>query len=201
MLAALAPRFVEHPLVIGLRAAQNWACSRTKANPLKASVLIAGVKTTLADLFVQKVWEDKAQVDWKRNAVFSVFGLGYLGAWQYYLYSRLFPRWFPGTGALTTAACVVADQLVHSPCMYWPTFYICQESITSSRLDVETVCSALRSYSHNMVEDVTSCWAIWIPAQAVNFSVVPVHWRAPFVALVSALWVCIVSAMRGSKSS
>ena len=41
------------------------------------------------------------------------------------------------------------------------------------------------------------CWKLWVPMQAINFSVVPVHMRVPFAAGVSFVWSCILSALRG----
>mmetsp|Transcript_20462 Transcript_20462/g.60898 ORF Transcript_20462/g.60898 Transcript_20462/m.60898 type:complete len:128 (-) Transcript_20462:1062-1445(-) len=49
----------------------------------------------------------------------------------------------------------------------------------------------------DLPENVKACWAVWVPAQLINFSVVPHHLRIPFVALVSFLWTIIISGMRG----
>lgn len=40
-------------------------------------------------------------------------------------------------------------------------------------------------------------WKVWVPATIVNFSFMPMHARIPFVAGVSLVWTCILSAMRG----
>jgi hypothetical protein len=41
------------------------------------------------------------------------------------------------------------------------------------------------------------CWKLWVPMQAINFSIMPVHMRVPFAAGVSFVWSCILSALRG----
>lgn len=68
------------------------------ANPIKLGVGIATVKTLVADLLTQTALEGKTfeEIDWRRNAVFTLFGFGYFGCAQYYLYVHLFSRWFAG---------------------------------------------------------------------------------------------------------
>jgi predicted amino acid-binding ACT domain protein len=48
-----------------------------------------------------------------------------------------------------------------------------------------------------MMEDLQALWKIWVPATLFNFAFMPMHLRIPFVAGVSLLWTCILSAMRG----
>ena len=62
-----------------------------------------GVKTCVADILVQKTYEQRETIDWRRNFVFSSFGLCYLGAFQYVQYSIWFPRIFPGSAAFDVA--------------------------------------------------------------------------------------------------
>jgi len=55
----------------------------------------------------------------------------------------------------------------------------------------------LAQYRINMKEDLIALWKIWVPATLVNFAFMPMYGRIPFVACVSLLWTCILSAMRG----
>jgi len=55
----------------------------------------------------------------------------------------------------------------------------------------------IRDYRKNMEEDLLALWKIWVPATIVNFAFMPMYARIPFVACVSLLWTCILSAMRG----
>lgn len=48
-----------------------------------------------------------------------------------------------------------------------------------------------------MWENLKALWAVWVPSQLINFSVVPLHLRVPFVAFVSFTWCVILSLMRG----
>lgn len=173
-------------------------CEKTAQRPVAAAVLITGTKTCIADLIVQKSWEKRSEIDWKRNAVFTVFGLGYLGAFQCFLYSKCFPRWF-GTKLTpsSTAACVVFDQTINTGVWYYPLFYLVQDAIVNSKIDQDTVRDAKDRYLRNIAADMTNCWKLWVPAQTVNFSVVPLHWRAPYAAGISFVWTMVLSSLRG----
>eukprot|EP00931_Biecheleriopsis_adriatica_P030850 TRINITY_DN18131_c0_g1_i2.p1 TRINITY_DN18131_c0_g1~~TRINITY_DN18131_c0_g1_i2.p1 ORF type:complete len:240 (+),score=34.32 TRINITY_DN18131_c0_g1_i2:75-722(+) len=165
--------------------------------PLAFAVLLTGAKTCAADILVQRVLEKKTEIDWRRNAVFTIFGLGYLGAFQYVLYSRWFPVWFPGTGARTTASCVVFDQTVNTGLWYYPLFYVVQDCVMNNSMKADNVVEGGKRYCRNICDDMMNCWKLWVPAQIVNFSLVPLHLRAPYAAVVSFLWTCILSSLRG----
>lgn len=63
--------------------------------PLGFGAGLSCVKTSGSDLLVQKVVEQREEVDWKRNLAFGTFGLLYLGGVQYALYVNIFQRLFP----------------------------------------------------------------------------------------------------------
>jgi hypothetical protein len=71
----------------------SWA----KENPFLFQLGVATVKTSAADLVAQMVAERKSldEVDWKRNAIFVVFGFAYLGGFQYWLMVNKYRQWFP----------------------------------------------------------------------------------------------------------
>ena len=50
-----------------------------------------------------------------------------------------------------------------------------------------------------MYTDLAYNWAIWGPAHMINFAFCPMHYRVPFVALVSLGWTMILSFMRGDE--
>eukprot|EP00441_Pelagodinium_beii_P037774 CAMPEP_0197635418 /NCGR_PEP_ID=MMETSP1338-20131121/11242_1 /TAXON_ID=43686 ORGANISM="Pelagodinium beii, Strain RCC1491" /NCGR_SAMPLE_ID=MMETSP1338 /ASSEMBLY_ACC=CAM_ASM_000754 /LENGTH=166 /DNA_ID=CAMNT_0043207461 /DNA_START=8 /DNA_END=505 /DNA_ORIENTATION=+ len=131
---------------------------RIAARPMAFAVLVTGTKTCLADILVQKSWEKKPEIDWRRNFVFTAFGLGYLGAFQYVLYSRWFPVWFPGTSASTTAKCVAFDQSVNTGMWYYPLFYVVQDAVMNAKIEVNTLRRGGERYSRNIFADMTNCW-------------------------------------------
>jgi len=112
-------------------------------------------------------------------------------------YTLWFPRIFPGTGAFDVAKRVAFDQLINTGLWYYPLFYSVQSCVMNWRFDRPTAVEGLQRYKQNGLQDMVNCWKLWVPCQAINFSVVPVHMRVPFAAGVSFVWSCILSALRG----
>lgn len=179
--------------------------------PFAFGIGISTSKTSFADLLVQTVIEKKEKIDWKRNLAFASFGCFYLGGIQYALYVPIFGRMFPNAasfaaksvkdklkdvkGQIALGAQVFIDQCVHHPLMYFPVFYMTKEFVTSG--GNPDFGKALSVYRGNMKEDLLALWKIWVPATLVNFAFMPMWGRIPCVAATSALWTCVLSAMRG----
>jgi predicted amino acid-binding ACT domain protein len=178
--------------------------------PLAFGMVFSGLKTSFSDLLVQKVVEQREQIDWRRNSAFAAFGFLYLGGVQYSIYVGLFGRMFPGAAAFAAKpiaqkltdlrgmaqlfAQVAIDQCLHHPFMYFPAFYCTKELVMQKEPDLRR---CLADYRRNMNEDLLALWKIWVPATLVNFAFMPMHARIPFTAGVSLLWTCILSMMRG----
>jgi len=182
-------------------AAGKGACGavneRMKARPILSGIMITGCKTCGADILVQKAWEKKENIDWRRNAVFTIFGLGYLGGFQYILYNMWFPRWFIGNSFRAVAGKVAFDQTINTGVWYYPLFYIVQDAVMQGRMNTQSLYDGAARYSRNVVTDMTNCWKLWIPAQFINFWLVPTHIRVPYVAGISFVWTLVLSALRG----
>lgn len=119
-----------------------------KDHPFAFQLIVATGKTAAADLMVQSVAEGKslAEVDWKRNAIFVVFGFAYLGGFQWYLMVHKYRQWFPTmdtfakmsfaekikyhAGILDAGKMVLFDIFIHLPLMYFPTYYAVKEFVS-----------------------------------------------------------------------
>ena len=55
----------------------------------------------------------------------------------------------------------------------------------------------MEKYKTEIWDSVKALWAVWVPAQLINFSFVPRHLRIPYVAAVSFGWTVILSVMQG----
>mmetsp|Transcript_12949 Transcript_12949/g.20766 ORF Transcript_12949/g.20766 Transcript_12949/m.20766 type:complete len:408 (+) Transcript_12949:69-1292(+) len=177
--------------------------------PLIFGLGFSCVKTSFADLLVQKFVEKRTEIDWRRNSAFGLFGLLYLGGVQYFLYVPVFRRLFPNaeafatkpvkeklkdtTGQLTMLKQVFLDQCIHHPFFYFPSFYAMKEIVVGGKLQ-----DAKKKYQRNFKDDIFALWKIWVPATMVNFTFMPMWGRIPFVASTSLVWTCILSYMRGS---
>lgn len=201
-------------------ASQFW--SRAKSVPAKYpfafGVVLSGTKTSAVDLLVQKVVEQKEQIDWRRNAAFASFGFVYLGGIQYALYVPIFGRLFPNAanfaakpfrqkikdikGLRTLGMQLFLDQCVHHPMMYFPAFYVTKELVMSNSNDggKPDFNRAIAEYRNNFKDDMVALWKIWVPATLVNFAFMPMYMRIPYTAGVSMLWTCVLSAMRGGDA-
>jgi len=181
-----------------------------KKHPFAFGVGFALVKTSGIDLLVQKVVEKKKEIDWRRNATFSAFGFFCLGGIQYGLYVKVFGRVFPNAAAFAAkplkeklkdvrgmanvGAQTFLDQCCYHPFVYFPIFYCTKEAVMS---DKPSISNAMATYRTNFTEDIKALWKVWVPFTMINFSFMPMHLRVPFTAVVSMVWTCILSAMRG----
>lgn len=177
---------------LGTSTAEIW-----RRNAFVIGSSVTGAKTMAADLLVQTQYEGRETIDWRRNFVFSSFGLCYLGAFQYVQYTLWLPRLFPGTGAWVVSQRVFFDQVINTGMWYYPLFYMVQSCVMQNQLDVPTAAEGIERYKRNVTSDMVNCWKLWVPMQCINFSVVPVHMRVTFAAGVSFVWSCILSALRG----
>lgn len=115
-----------------------------------------------------------------------------------YLYTNVFQRITPAITAVVGsspkavgAALTFIDQCIHHPVLYFPVFYLLRGSMAG-----EAPMESLGKYKEDVWDNLRALWAIWVPAQLVNFSVVPLHLRIPFVAGVSFAWCACLLQLR-----
>ena len=190
--------------------------SIAKDHPFAFQLAVATAKTSAADLVCQTVAERKSlsEVDWKRNAIFVVFGFAYLGGFQYWLMVNKYRQWFPTmdrfaklsfsaklkdtAGILDAGKMVLFDIFVHLPLMYFPTYYAVKESVSGKTWNpADWVKDGVTKYAGNAKEDLTAMVQLWGPSDCVQF-VLPVHIRLPFRHVVSFFWTAYVSFTRGA---
>ena len=190
--------------------------SIAKDHPFAFQLGVATVKTSAADLVCQTVAERKSlnEIDWKRNAIFVVFGFAYLGGFQYYLMVNKYRQWFPTmdrfaklsfadklkdtAGIIDAGKMVLFDVIVHLPMMYFPTYYAVKEFVGGKTWNpADWVKDGVTKYVGNMKEDLTAMIKLWGPSDCVQF-VLPVHIRLPFRHVVSFFWTAYVSFTRGA---
>lgn len=187
-----------------------------KEYPFLFQLAVATGKTSAADLVCQVVAEKKKwdEIDWKRNAVFVVFGFAYLGGLQYWIMVNKYRQWFPTmdrfaklslaekikdtAGILDAAKMVLFDVCIHLPIMYFPSYYTLKESINGSTWNpIDWIKDGTSKYYNNLEEDLTAMIKLWGPSDCVQF-VLPLHIRMPFRHLVSFFWTSYVSFTRGA---
>jgi len=189
-----------------------WA----RANPVANNLLIATVKTSAADLMAQVAVERKswAEIDWKRNTVFCLFGFAYLGGFQYWYQVNIFKRLFPGIEHFTSqpwlaklrdgpglralAAQVILDVSVLLS-VYLPTFYVFKAGVFSDAMDpAQWISTGISNYTRNFASDSYDLIRVLGTADVICFSV-PLWLRLPVRHVFSFFWTSYLSFIRGSK--
>jgi len=197
-----------------------WGAISTfpKRRPYATNIIVATVKTSLADLIVQKA-EGRKNIDWDRNAIFTAFGCFYLGFVQWFVYVSIFTRLCPNAvrfsnlpwaqkltdrpGQKDLVKQVFYDNFVHYTFVYFPVFYAFKELINSrdkpgGTNPLEIVPNALAKYKNNFVSDNLWIWALWVPGDLCVYSC-PMWMRLPLNHAVSFIWTMILSNLRGSE--
>jgi len=210
---------------------KSWLLRWCESNPIKLGVGVAAVKTWAADLLTQTALEGKAwaEIDWRRNAVFAVFGFAYMGCAQYYLYVNCFSRWFAGAakfveqplsakltdfvGQRAVLKQVLFDLLIH-PQWVFPIYYIIKEAVcgtpgTEADSPKATAAAALKKYWKNnfdptneagLLTDWIAFWKIWVVGDIIVFGFCPMWARLPINHIFSFVYMCVLSFMRGASA-
>jgi len=181
----------------------NQCCMK---HPVMFSITIATSKTLLADYLVQRVFENRPELDLRRMFAFGLFGFAYMGAFQFYLYSRFFPYMIAAANMGGKSKAVLSGFQVfldHSFALgiYLPVFYSLQSCVYANKIDFETVENGLRTCAHNWMSDARNMTIIYVPAQYLNFRYVPMQWRVCYVAAISMCWCTLLSLLRGSRDA
>jgi len=194
--------------------------SAFRSRPLAFAVFISSTKTFAADLIVQTTIEDrtlvhdpekpqKRTIDWRRSAFFAAFGACYLGGVQYAIYTKLMPWLFRSNIKATciwgrvssVTGQVFFDQFLHVPLLFFPCFYVMKECVESDCLPWvnDTAQRGMHKYAENAVEDITTQLSVFFPGAVINFAVMPIWLRTPWVATVSFVYTLILSTSRGDE--
>ena len=177
--------------------------SFAERHPFALQLGVATAKTSAADAMVQIVVEKKSphEIDYRRNAIFVVFGFAYLGGFQYWLMVNKFGKWFPTrarfsqltlaeklkdtAGMLDALKMVAFDVFVHLPLIYFPSYYTCKEIVTGTSWNpLDWVKDGCAKYWANKEDDLTAMIKLWGPSDCIQFSM-PIHISMPFRHLVS----------------
>mmetsp|Transcript_91552 Transcript_91552/g.261668 ORF Transcript_91552/g.261668 Transcript_91552/m.261668 type:complete len:253 (-) Transcript_91552:129-887(-) len=181
-----------------MRAALKGLYSKYDAAYIKNPILMAGAtmgaKASFCDIIAQRYEDPNCPVDWSRCGKFTFFCVAYVGSFQHLLFNKLYPRLFPGTGALQAAKCALFDNFVHSPCLYLPTYYT-YRSFTSHG----SLTDGLTQYRREGYDVLKACWGIWVPSQFINFYLVPPNFRILFIAGMGSVWEIVLSYMAPMK--
>ena len=183
-------------------------------HPYKFSMFVGCAKMALADLVAQALEARRTQprdIDWRRVSTFATFGAVQIGLVQQFIFSTLLPTMFPAShgvvgkpllqklrdarGLRMVLAMTLFHELTVTPFLIFPAFYTFREFMQCDSLDVRR---ALSKYYDNALEDNLQSLKIFLPANFVNFLLVPPWLRAPFATAVGVGWAALLSLSRGA---
>jgi hypothetical protein len=189
--------------------AVTTAKNALKRHPLLLGAGIASTKAVLADFFAQTVIEKKQfnDLDFTRLGLFATLGIFYNGLCVYGIYAKFYPKIFPAlfknfhswhtiSKSLVQAT---VDVSVHATCLYFPFFYALKSCMFNG-FSIKNIKDGLEMYFfENMWDDFKSTMSVWFPSTLIAFGYVPPYLRTPYMAMISFLWVVILSATRGAE--
>jgi hypothetical protein len=194
-----------------------------QTSPYAAGAIVCAIKASAADLFAQKAaqastakqlqhhhHQQQQQVqqlqleqqdatraarktDLRRNLAFILYGIIYQGMGCEFIYNRLYPIWFgKGTGPTVVLTKVLFNLCVQATLVTLPSAYLIKGFVFK-----RSIKDALRHYvsdikNHGLIKKY---YALWFPVDCVIFSVVPEHFRVTVMAMVSFLWMIILSTV------
>lgn len=189
--------------------------------PVQSAVLTCGVKASLADCITQaRTGADVAlskarRSSWvpsflssppsfelKRNVAYTVYGGIFIGLMCHLEYDYVFPFLFgddagdSSSHLLLAAKEVLFDNFVSAPLMWIPPAYIIKALMFG-----QTPGEGLAKYVKDIKDQglLQKYWSVWLPAQTLQFSVVPHHLQVAFLATVSFFWFMLFSHLSSKE--
>ena len=179
-----------------------------KANTLISAALVCAIKATAADLVAQKRQQrayadiDKTtscssnpefKLSFRRTLSFAIYGALYQGMAQELIYNNLYTHMF-GSGKTMDVVVmkVLFDAVFHNALICIPMAYAVKAFVFQYSL-----ATGIRQY----IDDVKNhglllkYYTLWMPVNAMIFSIIPTHWRITVMAMVSFFWMIILSTI------
>mmetsp|Transcript_47508 Transcript_47508/g.70722 ORF Transcript_47508/g.70722 Transcript_47508/m.70722 type:complete len:219 (-) Transcript_47508:149-805(-) len=157
-----------------------WYSRKLETHPLMTKGLTSGLIASCGDLLAQRM-EGRKEWDATRTRRFWLLGFGLVAPTVHVWYRLLMTR-IPGNSAVTVAKRVFFDQLLFAP------LFNC--AFLSSLWTLEGLPGAdiLAMLKKEVPAMLVANWALWVPAQVVNFRFVPSKYQVLFSNVVALVW-------------
>ena len=144
-----------------------------------------------------RTWGPDGELDWPRTASYVAFGAAYTALFQHWWLAHLahrFPLPAAGSGAAAVARPVAMRLLCNNflmvPIAYFPTFFV---GTTVARGG--TFAEGVDTLRDRLAPTLTANLALWVPAQALQFAVIPLRHQILFVSVIGFGWQTVLSLM------
>lgn len=157
--------------------------------PVLTKSITSGVIAFLGDIACQKYFtqEKEPKMDWKRTFKFTLLGTALVGPLLHYWYGFLVTK-IPGTTAVSTLYRVAFDQLLFAPFCILPAFFSASMVLNGTP---EQIPDKLKA---DWFPTVIANFALWVPAQFINFKFMPPQYQVLFANVVGLFWNVYLSA-------
>jgi hypothetical protein len=179
--------------------------------PWTSSFAVCYFKGSCADLFTQKVLENKDEIDVTRNVCFASFGGWYCGWFQHFVYNLTYTRLYgAGTSMTVVAKKLATDHFIHVPLVSLFSYYMWQECLLIPlkkkhengdehtewpRFEFTLLTDAAKRWRSEALDVMKAYWIVWTPAHIVTFKFAPEPLRITWIATVSGGWLVILSLL------
>ncbi|KAK9821068.1 hypothetical protein WJX74_008596 [Apatococcus lobatus] len=173
-------------------ARSNLAATRSVAVDVGKSGLTCGTITFVGDVLAQAI--TRGQDTFADFAATDASRAIRMGAYGFFIYGPIMWRWYPllesiwPTHSLRhTLSKIAANQLCLGPTILLTSFtwnYALQNQLNQlpEKLKKDGIPTMLNG------------WSFWVPAAALNFTVVPLRYRLPFMSVCGVCWTGYLSA-------
>ena len=175
-----------------------------KANPLIAAAVVCATKSTLADIVAQRRQHHQQQqanitnggafkLDSRRTLSFMIYGALYQGMAQELIYNNFYTFLFGSASTpRVVAKKVLFDAFFHNALVCIPMAYAVKAFVFQYSL-----VTGIRQYIDDVMHHglLLKYYAIWMPVNAMIFTIVPPHWRITVMAVVSFFWMIVLSTI------
>jgi protein Mpv17 len=128
--------------------------------------------------------------DWKRTCRFFIMGCFWVAPCTHYWYNTLNTRLVPGTATVARVTQrVLLDQVLFAP-LFCPSFMGLLWLLEGRRPTYDDLGKDLIEVTPDIIR---ANWIVWIPANAVNFSVVPLKLQVLYGNVVALCWNVFLS--------
>lgn len=157
-----------------------------QARPKLANATVGAVCAFVGDAVAQKMKKDEGTevaFDWKRSATFTAFNFLWMGGPTRTYLALL------GQSGMTMMSKLFTTHAVYNPFIYMPGFYF---GVGAMRGE------SLSEIGSKMTEEAPStlakCTVFWLPASAVQYSMVPAAMQIPYMSALSIVWSVILAS-------
>lgn len=170
--------------------------------PLTTKGLTSGFVAAAGDLLCQSTSTPDAEdltsnnntnatsFDWQRTGRFFIMGCFWVAPCTHYWYNTLNTRLVPGVATvLRVAQRVLLDQVLFAP-IFCPSFMGFLWLLEGRHSTYEELEKDLMAVTPDVIR---ANWLVWIPANAINFSVVPLRFQVLFGNVVALCWNVFLS--------